>query len=90
MYKINTKQHDIADRLKVKITPSIKKDKKLDVFKNGKYLTSIGAKNYDDYFSHLKNNGKVFADERKRLYLLRHKHDMNDAGILSKYLLWNL
>lgn len=90
MYKINAKQKEIANKLGLKIFPSIKKDKKLDVYKNGKFITSIGAKGYDDYYSHLKNNDKIFADERKRLYLLRHKDNVGDAGKLSKYLLWNL
>lgn len=90
MYKINKAQKEIARDLGVKIVPSIKKDKKLDVYKNDKYLTSIGAKNYDDYFSHLKNHDRIFANERRRLYLLRHKDNVGDAGMLSKHLLWNL
>ena len=90
MYKINKKQYEIADKLGLVITPSIKKDKKLDVYKNGKYLVSIGAKGSDDYHSHFKNNNLVFANERKRLYLLRHKDNIGDAGRLSKYLLWDL
>lgn len=90
MYKINKAQKDIADRLGVQVFPSIKKDKKLDVFKDGKYMVSIGAKGYDDYYSHFKNHDKVFADERRRLYLLRHKDNVGDAGMLSKHLLWNL
>jgi hypothetical protein len=90
MYKINKAQKDIADRLGVKIFPSSRKEKKLDVFKDGKYITSIGQKNADDYYSHFKNHDKVFADERRRLYLIRHKDNVGDAGMLSKYLLWNL
>ena len=90
MYKINKKQYEIADKLGLVITPSIKKDKKLDVYKNGKYLSSIGASGYDDYYSHFKSHDKLFADERKMLYLLRHKDNIGDAGRLSKYLLWDL
>ena len=90
MYKINAKQKEIADRLGLKLFPSIKKDKKIDVYKNEKYITSIGAKGYDDYYSHLKTHDKVFADERRRLYLIRHKENVGNAGMLSKYLLWNL
>jgi hypothetical protein len=89
MYKINKVQKEIADRLGLKIFPSVKKDKKLDVYKNEKYVTSIGAKGYDDYYSHLKNHDKVFADERRRLYLIRHKNNVGDAGMLAKRLLWN-
>ena len=90
MYKINTKQKEIADKLGLKIFPSIKKDKKIDVYKNEKYVTSIGAKGYDDYYSHLKTHDKVYANERRRLYLIRHKDNVGDAGMLSKRLLWNL
>ena len=88
MYKINKAQKEIARDIGVDIFPSIKKDKKLDVFKDGKYMVSIGAKGYDDYYSHLKNNDKVFADERRRLYLIRHKDNVGDAGMLAKRLLW--
>ena len=90
MYKINKAQKEIARDLGLVITPSIKKNKKLDVYKNAKYITSIGAKGYDDYYSHLKNHDKLFADERRRLYLSRHKDNVGDAGRLSKLLLWSL
>ena len=90
MYKINTKQKEIADKLGLKIFPSIKKDKKIDVYKNDKFITSIGQKNAHDYYSHLKTHDKVFADERRRLYLARHKDNVGTAGMLSKRLLWNL
>lgn len=90
MYKINTKQKEIADKLGLKIFPSIKKDKKIDVYKNEKYVTSIGAKGYDDYYSHLKTHDKVYANERRRLYLIRHKDNVGDAGMLAKRLLWKL
>lgn len=89
MYKINKAQKEIAKDLGVEIFPSVKKDKKIDVYKNDKYVTSIGAKGYDDYYSHFKNHDKLFADERRRLYLIRHKDNVGDAGMLSKHLLWN-
>jgi len=51
--------------------------------------TSFGATGYQDFTSHGHD-----AEERKRLYLERHKSsenwaDYKSAGSLSRYILWN-
>lgn len=56
------------------------------IFADGK-RTSFGHQGYEDYTQH-------HDKERKRLYLLRHKkdldtHDPTRAGFLSFFLLWN-
>lgn len=48
----------------------------------------FGSSTHEDYTIHK-------DDDRKRLYLLRHKknenwHDYNSAGFWSRWLLWNL
>lgn len=73
---------------------STRKNKKYDVFKDGKYITSFGDNRYQHYFdkvglwSNLNHNDK----ERRRLYRLRHSKDKLDdktsAGYFSYYYLW--
>jgi hypothetical protein len=90
-YKILPYSFQQADKLGVTIKPSKKKDKKIDVFKNNKLVTSIGAKNYKDFPTYTKEKGKEFADERRRLYKLRHKKDasvVGSAGYYADKILW--
>ena len=60
---------------------------------NGQTKTvHFGAKSFNDYTIYYKEQGKEKADERKRLYIARHKKDnLNDPfspGIWSYFLLW--
>jgi len=73
------------------VKPSMKKGKKIDVYKDGKLIGSVGAIGYKDYPTYLADKGKEYADERKRLYKLRHKKDIADVGSngwLADKLLW--
>lgn len=91
MYKITDRQYSNALNLGVTIKPSTNKSKKIDVYKNGKKVASIGAMGYKDYSIHLKENGKAFANERRRLYKIRHKNDRNKIGTPGYYankILW--
>jgi len=96
MYHITQYSYRKAKELGVIIKPSYKKDKKIDVFrfdKNTKeyiYLCSIGAINYKDYPTYLKEN-KELAEERRRLYYIRHKKDAHIKGTPGYYaakILW--
>ena len=80
MYKITPRQKLNAQVLGVIIKPSTNKSKKIDVFKNGKKVASIGAMGYKDYSIHLKENGKAFAEQRRRLYKLRHENNRKKVG----------
>jgi hypothetical protein len=66
--------------------------KKLDVFKNGVKIASIGAKGYKDYGMYLVEKGEKYANERRRLYRIRHSSDLSKgrdtAAFLSLNLLW--
>jgi hypothetical protein len=68
-----------AKQLNVTIKPSTKKNKKIDVYKDGQLISSIGSKNYKDYPTYIKEKGKQYADERRRLYKIRHKNDLNSG-----------
>ena len=90
-YKITSYTKDKADKLGVVVKPSKVKDKKIDVFKSGKKIATIGAKGYNDYPTYLKTKGKEYADERRRLYKIRHNKDRlvkNSNGYYADRLLW--
>lgn len=87
MYVITPYTKEKAKQAGLTVQPSTRKGKKLDVFKDGKYLTSVGALGYGDFPSYLKEKGLAYAEERRRLYHLRHKEETL-AGQLAKYLLW--
>jgi hypothetical protein len=91
MYKITNRQYSSALNLGVTIKPSTNKSKKIDVFKNGKKVASIGAVGYMDYELYLNSLGKEYADERRRLYKIRHANNRNKIGTAGYYadkILW--
>jgi hypothetical protein len=92
MYEILPLTKKKAKQLNLIVKPSESKNKKIDVYdKKGFFITSIGAKGYWDYAYYLKYFGKQMADERKRLYKIRHKKDINKKGTPGYYaykLLW--
>jgi hypothetical protein len=71
-YQITNYSKAKAKNLGVTIKPSTNKNKKIDVFKNEIKVATIGDINYNDYPTYLILKGKRYADERKRLYHLRH------------------
>ncbi len=84
MYKITKYSYDQAKKLGVVIKPSKTKGKKLDVFKNGRKVASIGAIDYSDFAT-------TQDKERRRLYRLRHAGEekrIGSAGYYSWFILW--
>ena len=91
MYKISEYSKMKASKLGVDIKPSKSKGKKIDVFKDGEKITSIGAKGYKDYPTYVKEKGKSYADERRKLYKERHQKDRTKYGSRGWYadkILW--
>ena len=92
MYLISTYTKKKAKKLNVIVLPSEKKNKKIDVYDvYGNFIVSIGDINYLDYPNYTKIYGKKIADERKRLYKIRHKKDRlvkGTAGYYADQLLW--
>jgi hypothetical protein len=91
MYQITDYSKTRAKQLGVIIKPSENKKKKIDVFKNGDKIASIGSITNFDYPTYVLTNGKKYADERKRLYKLRHKKDINNKdgnGFYADKILW--
>ena len=88
MYEISPASFKVAKQYGLQIQPSTRKNKKIDVYKDGRYIASIGDIRYKDYHIYLKENGKAYANERARLYYGRHqKVSMKEQ--LAKLLLWS-
>ena len=90
MYRVSDYTRAAAKRIGVIVKSSTRKAKKLDVFdlKTGKYITSIGSIAHNDYPKYLRTRGKKYADERRRLYRIRHRANTGEAGRLASALLW--
>jgi hypothetical protein len=91
MYKITDYSKQRAKQLGVTIKPSENKKKKIDVFKNGNKIASIGSITNLDYPTHILTNGKKYADKRRIAYKNRHKNDINNKngnGYWADKILW--
>lgn len=86
----------MAKELGVTVKLSKVKGKKIDVFKDGKKIASVGAIGYNDFPTLLEKEklGKIekgAADRRRRLYKIRHESDRHKLGTPGYYadkLLW--
>jgi len=88
MYTIESYHRQKARELGVEIYPSKKGHYKLDVYdKKGQYITSVGDIRYRDFVMYWKEKGKAYAEERRRLYHIRHKNE-GLRGFYAKNLLW--
>jgi hypothetical protein len=96
MYKIFPRQRNQARRLGVTIQPSSNPKKKLDVYKGGRKVASIGAKGYGDYsvFLGKERKGifpKGYAAAKRRNYKARHQKNrvvLGSAGYYADQILW--
>jgi hypothetical protein len=92
MYKILDRVINNANKLNVSVKPSKNKKYKLEVYdNNGLFLFHVGANGYGDYSTYLKENGMSYANERQRLYKIRHAKDLKVKGSKGYYankLLW--
>ena len=91
-YKPTKRQLLNAQRLGVTIAPSTNLRKKLDVYRNSRKISEIGAIGYMDYDSYIRKTGIAFANERRRLYKIRHeadRHRKGTAGYYADKILWN-
>ena len=95
VYTITDYSKKKADKLGVKIKPSKNKNKKIDVYKDGEKIAAIDDKKYNDYPTYLsfEKKGLVkqgYANERRKLYRIRHKKniDKDGNGYYSNKILW--
>jgi hypothetical protein len=91
MYQIKPYSYHKAKLLGVQIKPSKNKNKKIDVYKKGKKIATIGAIGYGDFPTFMKTHGKAYAQKKRQLYKQRHKQDRtvkNSNGYYADQLLW--
>lgn len=96
VYTITREIQERANKLNIIVKPSTRKGKKLDAYtKAGEYIASFGDINYPDYHIWLRTKGKEYAEERRRLYHIRHKDEAPKSkegkltpSYLSKRILW--
>ena len=86
-YKITDYTFNKARQIGVEIRPSHLPGKKIDIYKDGKLISSVGAIGYSDYPTYLKEKGKAYADKRRILYYNRHTKDSLNE-IFARFLLW--
>jgi len=90
-YRIKRHTLEQARKLGVTVKPSKTKGKKIDVFKKGKKIASVGALGYSDYPTYIETHGLAYAEKRRRLYKQRHekdRHEIGTAGYYADKLLW--
>ena len=89
-YKILPYSYNQASKLGVSIRSSTRKNKKIDVFKDNVYITSIGQLGMMDYPTYIQHNGISYAEERRKLYKQRHKKDdvVGTRGYYALHILW--
>ena len=90
-YTITQYTYNQANKLGVNIKHSTNKKKKLDVFKKGKKLCSIGAYGMNDFPTYIQLKGRAYANTRRKLYKIRHTRDRKikgSCGWFADKLLW--
>ena len=88
MYQILPYTQRQAKKLGVQVKPSQRGNYKIDVFDSkGDYMFSGGDRRYSDYPHYLRARNKAFADERRRLYHVRHPNESMRGKIIA-FLLW--
>lgn len=91
MYQITKYTYRKAKKLGVTVKNSTVKNKKIDVFRNGKKVASVGALGYEDYPTFIKTHGETYAKKKRRAYKTRHNKDRHKRGTRGWYadqLLW--
>lgn len=91
MYKITPYTRKRAKQLGVIVAPSTNKQKKIDVFKKGKKIASVGANHMNDFPTYIQSRGLRYAKTRRKLYKMRHEKDRHikwSNGWLADKLLW--
>ena len=91
MYSITNYTYKKAKRLGVTVKPSKNKSKKLNVYKKGKKIASVGAYGMRNFPTYMRDSGLAYAKTRRRLYKMRHEKDRHvkwSRGWLADKLLW--
>ena len=91
LYKITNYTKKKAKKLGLLVRPSTNNTKKIDIFKKGKKIASVGANGMNDFPTYINKFGIKYAKTRRRLYKQRHEKDRHKKwsnGWLADKLLW--
>ena len=91
MYQITEYTRTQAKKIGVQVKHSTNPKKKIDVFKNGEKVASVGAAGMNDFPTYINKRGMKYAKTRRRLYRIRHEKDRHvkgSAGYYADKLLW--
>jgi hypothetical protein len=91
MYRITPYTRKQARRLGVTVRQSTDRAKKIDVFKQGSKVASVGAAGMSDYPTYRRTRGDKYARTRRKLYKMRHERDrhvVGSPGFYADQLLW--
>ena len=91
MYTIKKYSYERAKKLGVEIRPSTRRNKKIDVYKKGKRIASVGALGYGDYPTFMQTEGQQSANQHRKRYKIRHAKDRSVKGTPGYYadqILW--
>jgi hypothetical protein len=81
MYHILPYTYNQAEKLGVQVFPSDNPKYKIEIYDTyGGFMFYGGSPNYSDYPSYIQSHGKEYADERRRLYHIRHKKEIEKVG----------
>ena len=90
-YRITSHTRKQAERLGVVVKPSTRKGKKIDVFRNGEKVASVGAIGYADYGTLLAKDQRKLAEKKRKAYKQRHASNRtkkHTPGWYADQLLW--
>ena len=87
MYEITNYSKRRARELGVKIEPSRNKNKKIKVIEPTGTIYHVGDSRFLDYPKY-REISPALAEERRRLYHIRHRSDNGGAGYYARQLLW--
>ena len=87
-YTITKYTYDKAKELGYTVKPSTLKNKKIDVYKDGNKIGSVGAIGYMDFPTWIEKKGLEYANNRRKLFHERFKKSNSLNSQLAKDLLW--
>jgi len=90
-YTITAYTRARARKLGVQVKLAKNKKKKLDVFKNGKKISSVGSRGMGDFPTYKRTKGLEFAKKRQKAYksrMAKNRKKVGSPGYYADQLLW--
>ena len=91
LYQVTKYTREQASKYGLVVKASTDSSKKINVFRDGVKIAAVGDRGYSDYPTYIQSHGLAYANERRRLYRIRHNSDRKakwSRGWLASVLLW--